>query len=146
MILLEPWLVTTPKVTYSWAMGDAAVRPGEQSIALCGDFRLIQKVRGHRYSVDDMLVAHLACRRCEAPSRVLDLGCGLGSVLLLVAWAHPRATLVGLEALAEHVAFARRNLALNGCQDRAEVLAGDLRDLELVRSLGVFDLITGSPP
>ena len=121
-------------------------RPGEQSVALSRDFRLLQKRRGHRYSVDDMLVAHLACHQGVTPARALDLGCGLGSVLLLVAWAFPRARLVGLEALDEHVRFAGRNVALNGCDDRARVVAGDLRDLDLVRSLGRFDLVTGSPP
>ena len=130
-------------------MGDgheAPLQPGEQCIALTRDFRLVQKLRGHRYSVDDMLVAHLACTRCQAPRRVLDLGCGLGSVLLIVAWAMPRASLVGLEVLAEHVALAGRNLALNGCEARARVVAGDLRDDDLLESLGTFDLITGSPP
>ena len=118
----------------------------EQSVALTRDFRLIQKRRGHRYSVDDMLVAHLALTRCRSAQRVLDLGCGLGSVLLTTAWAFPAASLVGLEVLPEHVALARRNLQLNGCQDRARVVEGDLRDARLVESLGTFDLVTGSPP
>ncbi len=127
-------------------MVDTAVQPGEQSIALTRDFRLIQKLRGHRYSVDDMLVAHLACAGAAPPRRVLDLGCGLGSVLLMVAWAFPRASLVGLEALDEHVGYAGRNVALNGCGERVEVVAGDLRDTDLVASLGTFDLVTGTPP
>ncbi len=120
----------------------------EQSIALAGDFRLIQNLRGHRYSVDDMVVAHLACTRRPAtpPGRVLDLGCGLGSVLLIAAWAFPKAQLVGLELLPDHVDFARRNVRLNQCQDRVRIVAGDLRDEDLVRSLGKFDLVMGSPP
>lgn len=120
--------------------------PHEQCIALTADFRLIQKRKGHRYSVDDMLVAHLACARAAAPARVLDLGCGLGSVLLITAWARPGAELVGLEALDEHVQYAARNIQLNGCQDRAQVLAGDMRDEALVASMGRFDMVTGSPP
>ena len=120
--------------------------PGEQSIALTADFRLLQNRKGHRYSVDDMLVAHLACERAPAPARVLDLGCGLGSVLLITAWAYPEVELVGLEALDEHVELARRNVDLNGCEERARVVAGDMRDEELVASLGKFDLVTGSPP
>ena len=118
----------------------------EQCIALTRDFRLLQKRRGHRYSVDDMLVAHLACTRGGSPRRVLDLGCGLGSVLLITAWAFRDAHLVGLEVLAEHVAFARRNILLDGCEARARVVHGDLRDRALVESLGPFDLVTGSPP
>lgn len=123
----------------------------EQCVALTRDFRLLQKRRGHRYSVDDMIVAHLAVthlasRSHAAPGQVLDLGCGLGSVLLITAWAFPEAILVGLEALPEHVSYAQRNLMLNGCAARARVVEGDLRDLALVDSLGRFDLITGSPP
>jgi tRNA1(Val) A37 N6-methylase TrmN6 len=123
----------------------------EQSVALTRDFRVLQKRSGHRYSVDDMIVAHLAAafvssRGYRQPLRVLDLGCGLGSVLLITAWAFPEASFVGLEALEEHVSYARRNIRLNGCEGRAKVVAGDLRDLSLVDSLGTFTLVTGSPP
>jgi tRNA1Val (adenine37-N6)-methyltransferase len=121
----------------------------EQSIALAGDFRVIQNLRGHRYSVDDMVVAHLACTWrgvTSPPARVLDLGCGLGSVLLITAWAFRGARLVGLELLPEHVDFARRNVRLNQCDERVRIVAGDLRDEALVSSLGRFDLVTGSPP
>jgi len=93
-----------------------------------------------------MLVAHLAGTRGAAPRRVLDLGCGLGSVLLITAWAYPSASLLGLEVLDEHVAFTRRNILLNGCEGRVSVVEGDLRDQALVASLGRFDLVTGSPP
>jgi tRNA1(Val) A37 N6-methylase TrmN6 len=125
---------------------DFVLRPDEQCIALTSTFGLIQPLRGHRYSVDDMLVAGLACEHAPAPRRVLDLGCGLGSILLLVAWARPDARLVGLEAQAEHVRDARRNVALNGCEARVGVVAGDLRDGALLARLGAFDLVTGSPP
>jgi len=122
------------------------IRPDEQCVALTADFRLIQRIKGHRYSVDDMLVAHLACTESVAPQCVLDLGCGIGSVLLTAAWVWPSARLVGVEAQAEHVALAKRNVLLNGCQDRVVILHGDLRDGTLVSSLGSFDLVTGTPP
>ncbi|HOX42456.1 MAG TPA: methyltransferase domain-containing protein [Myxococcota bacterium] len=123
-----------------------SARPGEQSIALTRDFRLLQKRRGHRYSVDDMLVGHLAGTRGGAPRRVLDLGCGLGSVLLITAWAFPEAELVGLELNPELAEFARRNVLLNRCAPRVRIAAGDLRDRALLASLGRFELVTGSPP
>lgn len=128
-----------------------AAEAHEQSIALTRDFRLLQKRRGHRYSVDDMLVAHLAVSYLEQhkispPEAVLDLGCGLGSVLLIMAWSWPTCRFVGLEALAEHVHYARRNLVLNHCENRAEILHGDLREAEETDKLGRFALVTGSPP
>ncbi len=126
---------------------DTWVRPDEQCVALTADFRLIQRYQGHRYSVDDMLVAQVAGTRAGLPNRVLDLGCGLGSVLLMLAWRFPHAQLFGLEAQPEHVALARRNVLLNGCESRATVLAGDLRDLPLgLQEHGPFDLVTATPP
>ncbi len=125
---------------------DLQISPDEQSIALTADFRLLQKRRGHRYSADDMLVAHLAATRGLTPSRVLDLGCGLGSVLLITAWAFRQAHFVAIEALSEHVEYAQRNVALNHCESRIRIVEGDLRDATLLESLGRFDLITGSPP
>lgn len=126
---------------------DPWVRPDEQCVALTSTFRLIQRYRGHRYSVDDMLVAQLAGSLDAVPDRVLDLGCGLGSVLLMLAWRHPQATFVGIEAQPEHVALARRNVLLNGCESRVTILAGDLReDASMTEAGRDFDLVTATPP
>jgi tRNA1(Val) A37 N6-methylase TrmN6 len=126
---------------------DLWVRPDEQCVALTADFRLLQRYRGHRYSVDDMLVAQVAGSQVGRPNRVLDLGCGLGSVLLMLAWRFPQARFVGLEAQPEHVSLARRNLLLNGCEARATVVAGDLRRKTLgVEEHGPFELVTATPP
>ncbi len=122
------------------------VRPDEQCVALTAQYRLIQRYKGHRYSVDDMLVAHLACSTLDAPKRMLDLGCGIGSVLLTAAWAWPACRLVGVEAQPEHVALARRNVVLNGCESRVDVIPGDLRDPAIFESLGPFELVTATPP
>ena len=81
----------------------------EQSIALTRDFRLLQKRRGHRYSVDDMIVAQLAAsfyvkNRLKALGEVLDLGCGLGSVLLIMAWAFKEAYVRSTDTEAQNIA------------------------------------------
>jgi tRNA1(Val) A37 N6-methylase TrmN6 len=125
---------------------DLWVRPDEQCVALTATFRLLQRYRGHRYSVDDMLVAHLAGSRGGDPARVLDLGCGLASVLLMLAWRFPSAHFDGVEAQPAHVALAHRNVLLNGCEDRVRILAGDLRDEEVAVEPRGYDLVTGTPP
>lgn len=126
---------------------DPALGPhrGEDLCYLAGDWRILQQVAGHRWSLDDLVTAWVATRAVatKPPARFLDLGCGIGTVLMLVAWAFPDATGVGIEAQRVSVDLARRSLAWNGAASRCEVQEGDFRDRA---DVGVFDLVTGTPP
>ena len=82
----------------------------------------------------------------EAPVSMLDLGCGIGSVLMLLAWRFPAARAVGVEAQRISVDLARRSLAWNGAAERCRVLLGDLRDPEVLPDGAGFGLVTGTPP
>ena len=74
-------------------------------------------------------------------------GCGLGSVLLTLAWKMPHAELVGVEAQEMSYELVRRNLARSGFSGRVTVHHGDLRDAETRALFGApFDLVTGTPP
>ena len=117
--------------------------------ALAGDFCILQRRRGHRYSLDDVATAWEAARAVPSAARYLDLGCGIGSVLLMVAYKLPGARVAGIEAQAESFALAARNAARCGQADRVTLVHGDLRDGETrARAMldGPFDLITGTPP
>jgi tRNA1Val (adenine37-N6)-methyltransferase len=118
--------------------------------AIAGTYRVFQRVRGHRYSLDDLATAYEAARAAPEARRVLDLGCGLGSVLTMLAWKLPEARLVGVEAQAISLALVRRNVRRNGLTPRAALVHGDLRDaavLDRARTLGgPFELVTGTPP
>ena len=117
--------------------------------ALAGDFRVYQRRRGHRYSLDDVATAWEAARLRPGARRVCDLGCGIGSVLLMLAYKLPRARVVGIEAQEVSHELARRNVDRNGVGGRVTLLHGDLRDeAVLARALehGPFDLVTGTPP
>jgi tRNA1Val (adenine37-N6)-methyltransferase len=142
---------------------------------LAGDWRILQRTEGHRFSLDDLVTAHFAA--CigagsagagvpgpvteslqtfgtkatsgplgTCPTRILDLGCGIGTVLLLMAWRFPTARVLGIEAQTMSAALARRSIAWNGVDDRCEVVSGDLRDTTALQSQPPFDLITGTPP
>jgi tRNA1(Val) A37 N6-methylase TrmN6 len=115
---------------------------GEDLCLLSGDWRIFQHAGGHRWSLDDLVTAWTAAELVR-PARAADLGCGIGTVLMLLAWRFPAARLVGIEAEEEKAALARRSLRWNGCADRCEVRVGDLRDAALE---GRFDLVTGTPP
>ena len=115
--------------------------------ALTADVSVFQRTKGHRFSSDDVVTAWVAMQVCPTPRTVLDLGCGLGSVLLHLAWSAPDATLVGVEAQECSFALAVRNIAHNHLGDRVAVHLGDLRAPEIVASLGdPFELVTGTPP
>lgn len=121
---------------------------------LAGDWRIHQYRRGHRWSVDDLVVAWVAAGLvAEAPPAALcDLGAGIGTVGLLTLWrlsrggAGPR-RLVMVEAQERSQALARRTvagLALGGAE--VELRLGDLRDDACFPEGERFPLVTGSPP
>ena len=51
----------------------------------------------------------------------LDLGCGIGSVLLMVSWGLPEVQSLGVEAQEVSVGMARRSIKYNGAADRIKV-------------------------
>jgi tRNA1(Val) A37 N6-methylase TrmN6 len=130
-------------------------RAGEDLCWLAGDFRILQRLDGHRWSLDDLATAWFAARclaadpagaPAPAPRRILDLGCGIGTVLLFHAWRFVAARLVGVEAQEVSVELARRSLAWNRVTARAEVRHGDFRAPALTPEGAAFDLVTGTPP
>ncbi len=114
---------------------------------LTRDYRVFQRAKGHRFSSDDVATAYVAWHAAKSSRRVIDLGCGLGSVLLHLAWKLPEATLVGVEAQAISFELLRRNVERNLLLDRVTVHHGDLRDEPILAAAGeAFDLVTGTPP
>lgn len=114
--------------------------------AITRDFRIYQRRGGHRYSLDDLATAWQAAEAAPQAQTVLDMGCGIGSVLLMLAWKLPRATLFGIEALAMSADLAKKNVALNDIARRARIIAGDLREVTVGWAHGGCDLVTGTPP
>jgi tRNA1Val (adenine37-N6)-methyltransferase len=120
-------------------LGEAVTLDG-----LTGSWFIFQRARGHRHSIDDVLTARYALD-CSAPVTThLDLGTGIGTVGLLVAWGMgDTARLTAIEAQAISYRLLLANIAENGLSERACPMLGDLRELDLPER---FPLITGSPP
>lgn len=132
----------------AWSRPDLWPRTGEDLCHLSGDWRILQRIDGKRWSLDDLITAWVATDelRGAPPRRAADLGCGIGSVLLMIAWRFPLARVVGVEAQEVSVDLARRSIAWNGVEDRCEVRLGDLRDAALFPEGASFDVVTGTPP
>lgn len=123
-------------------------RDDEDLCFLTGEWRLFQKRRGHRWSLDDLVTAWVAARHGEElrARRALDLGCGLGSVLMMVAWRLADADVTGIEAQADRAAMGRRSIRFNGVEARCRIVDGDIRDEAVLPADARFELITGTPP
>ncbi|MBW2214624.1 MAG: methyltransferase domain-containing protein, partial [Deltaproteobacteria bacterium] len=79
------------------------------------------------------------------PARYLDLGCGVGSVLLMVSHKLRPKTALGVEAQAQSAAMATRAVAeLPEHGVHIDVHHADFRELDFGNER--YDLITGSPP
>ena len=125
------------------AVGATLPALGESLDRLSRTRQVLQRTGGHRSGTDDVLAAWCAVEACPQPLRVADLGCGHATVTLLLSSLLPDASFVGVEAQEVSAALGKRNLALNGLQERARVECGDLRSFE---DTDGFDLVTGTPP
>jgi tRNA1(Val) A37 N6-methylase TrmN6 len=111
---------------------------------LTGSWFIFQRARGHRHSIDDVLTARYALDLSPPVTSHLDLGTGIGTVGLLVAWGMgPSALLIAIEAQVVSHRLLLANTAENGLSGRVQPILGDLRELALSQR---FALITGSPP
>jgi predicted RNA methylase len=126
--------------------GGDAPRDGETLDALCGNYRIFQFARGQRFTTDDVLSAWYATQWAPRVERAADLGSGIGSIALMVAWRLPGARIVTVEIQECSAELARRSVRYNGLDDRVRVVEGDLRDPAALAGEEPFDLVTASPP
>ena len=83
---------------------------GESLDCISGHFGIFQFTKGHRFSTDDVLTAWYATQWAPRVERAADLGSGIGSVALVVAWRLPGARIVTVEAQADSVRLARKSV------------------------------------
>lgn len=93
---------------------------------------------------DSMLLADFA--RVPRRARVLDLGCGAGTLALLVLAKDREAAVTALDSDPAACAQAAENAAINGLEPRMQVLHADARDARTVLRAGAFDAVLCNPP
>ena len=97
---------------------------GKEDWLLGRRVRVLQPTRGYRAGMDAALLA-AACP-ARPGQRVIEAGCGVGSVLLQIASRRPDVRLVGLERDPAACALARTNVTENQTDDRIEITEGDV--------------------
>lgn len=109
-----------------------------------GNIILNQPKCGYRFSIDAVILAHLAG---PAPGEtVLDLGTGCGVIAIMLAFRHADIQVIGIEIQSALASLARQNVAANRMTDRIRILGKDMVDLSLTDIGGPVDLVVTNPP
>ena len=110
---------------------------------LFGRIRMTIPDAQFRVSTDSMVLADF-CR--DAGGRGLDLGCGCGTLGLLLLGSGAAGSVCGIEIQPEAARQAEENARRNGLADRFSVVCGDLRQAHAQIPAGSFDFAVSNPP
>ena len=119
--------------------------PGERIDELQRNgYRIIQNPERFCFSMDAVLLSGFA--RAKKQERCLDLGCGNGIIPILMEAKTEGKHFTGLEIQPESADMARRSVALNGLQDRIDIVEGDIKDASKIFGASSFHVVTTNPP
>lgn len=110
---------------------------------LGGRLILSQPAHGYRFAIDPVLLA--ACLDPKPGDRVLDVGCGVGTAALCLAWRCERVHVVGLDIQAELTALATENALRNGLDGRVQFITGDITEPHAIGGKSM-DQVMMNPP
>ncbi len=96
------------------------------------------------FGMDAVLLSGFAAVKDDA--RVLDLGTGTGIIPILLAAKTGAAHLTGLEIQADSADMAGRSVALNGLEEKIEIVTGDIKEADKLFDAASFDVVTCNPP
>lgn len=121
------------------------VKPGETVEDLnLQELSIIQKEKGFRFGVDAVLLSDFA--KVRKNDRVMDFCSGTGIIPILLYGKTKAGEIHGLEIQDEFAEMAARSIKMNGIEEKVKIHKGDLKDQELLKSLGNFHVVTANPP
>lgn len=119
--------------------------PGERIDELQRNgYRIIQNPERFCFGMDAVLLSGFA--RAKKQERCLDLGCGNGIIPILMEAKTEGKHFTGLEIQPESADIAKRSVALNGLQDRIDIVEGDIKDASKIFGASSFHVVTTNPP
>ena len=121
------------------------LRPGERADDLNrNQYKIIQNTKKFCFGMDAVLLSGFA--RVLPGERVLDLGTGTGIIPILLEAKTEGKHFTGLEIQEESADMARRSVALNGLEDKIDIVTGDIKEASAIFGLASFDVVTSNPP
>jgi len=106
--------------------------------------KIIQKKKAFRFGVDAVLLANFA--EIKRSHRVVDLCTGTGIVPLVVKGKKEPKSITGIEIQKEFVEMANRTVQINNLGNTVDFIEGDLKDINLLKTLEKADVVTVNPP
>lgn len=121
------------------------LKPGERmdDLQLSG-YEIIQDSRKFCFGVDAVLLSDFV--KVKSGERVLDMGTGTGVIPILLSAKTKGKHFTGLEIQEESADMARRSVALNGLQEKIDIVTGDIKEAADIFGTASFDVITVNPP
>lgn len=107
-------------------------------------YKIIQNPSKFCFGMDAVLLGGFA--QVKKDERALDLGTGTGIIPLLLSARTEGIHFTGLEIQEESADMARRSVALNGLEEKIEIVTGDIKDASARFGASSFDVITTNPP
>ena len=121
------------------------LKPGERLDDLQRNgYRIIQDPGRFCFGMDAVLLSGFT--KVKPGERVVDLGTGTGIIPSLLEARTKGASFTGLEIQPESADMARRSVALNGLQDRIDIVEGDIKDASKIFGASSFHVVTTNPP
>ncbi len=121
------------------------IRAGESlDDLILGGLKIIQPIKGYRFSIDAVLLAHFA--DLHGVKKVIDLGTGNGIIPLLLSHRDPGIDILGIELQPAMADRAGRSVQLNNLQHRIDILQADIRKLKEKLPGGSAELVLSNPP
>jgi tRNA1(Val) A37 N6-methylase TrmN6 len=107
-------------------------------------YQIIQNERLFCFGMDAVLLAGFA--NAKEGELALDLGTGTGIIPILLSARTRGRHFTGLEISATSVDMARRSVALNGLEQKIEIVHGDIKEAGELFAPASFDIVTSNPP
>ena len=108
------------------------------------NLNLIQKKDGFKFGIDAVLLSDFACIKNR--HRVIDLCTGTGVIPLLIYGKYEPQSVYGLEIQEDMIEMAKRSVKLNSLEEKVFFLNEDLKNIESLKQLEKFDVVTVNPP
>ena len=104
---------------------------------------LIQKRHGFRFGVDAVLLSNFA--NVKNKHRVIDLCTGTGIIPFLIYGKYKPKEVIGIEIQENMVEMANRSSKYNEVENIVKFENADLKDMNFLKTLGSFDVLTVNP-